>query len=169
MANPELADIPQLLQQHEQMMQQLQQMASTMPPKVSTVPVAQNTSEDHAIHAAITLGMIRSASGRKLKNGDEEQQAIWQNLNLHWEEHMKMVKQLAPPKEMEFKGNVSIDPSKFPPEAQTEMFQAMGLQVPPYALQPQDDVHEITQEKEGVDAQGVPVKQKVSYSGKPLQ
>ena len=155
--------------QGQQALSQLQQMLASLPVKVSTVPVAQNTSEDHAIHAAITLGMIRSASGRKLKNGDEDQQAIWQNLNLHWEEHMKMVKQLAPPKEMEFKGNVSIDPSKFPPEAQTEMFQAMGLQVPPYALQPQDDVHEITQEKEGVDAQGVPVKQKVSYSGKPLQ
>jgi hypothetical protein len=86
----------------------------------------------------------------------------------HWKEHMAMLKALQPPKEMEFKGNVSIDPSKFPPQAQSEMFQAMGLEVPPYSLQPQEQTHEITTEKEGVDAQGVPVKQKVSVVGKPL-
>jgi hypothetical protein len=40
--------------------------------------------------------------------------------------------------------------------------------VPPYSLQPQEQTHEITTEKEGVDAQGVPVKQKVSVVGKPL-
>ena len=154
------------------MMQQAQQALAQLPnvvvPKVSTVPVAQDNSENHTIHAAITLGMMTSPTGRKLKYGNDEQKAAFQNIYLHWKEHMAMVKSLAPPKEMEFKGNVSIDPSKFPPQAQTEMFQAMGLQVPPYALEPQDDIHEITQEKEGVDAQGVPVKQKVSYSGKPL-
>lgn len=156
------------LQQVQQAMQQLQQMAQTLPPLVSTVPVAQDTSETHAIHAAITLGFLTSPSGRKLKNGSEEQQQIWQNFKLHWQEHMNMLKQLQPPKEMEFKGNVSIDPSKFPPQAQAEMFEAMGLQVPPFALQQQEDVHEITREQEGVDAQGVPTKTKVSYSGKPL-
>ena len=79
-----------------------------------------------------------------------------------------MAKQLSPPKEMEAKINISVDPSKFPPQAQTEMFEAMGLQVPPFALEPEDQTHEITTEKEGVDAQGVPVKQKVSVVGKPL-
>ena len=79
-----------------------------------------------------------------------------------------MLKQLQPPKEMEFKGSVTIDPSKFPPQAQTEMFQAMGLEVPPYALQPEEATHEVTQEKEGVDASGVPTKTKVSVVGKPL-
>ena len=120
------------------------------------------------IHAAITLGMLSSPTGRKLKHGDEEQNSIWQNLKLHWQEHMAMLKQLQPPKEMDFKGSVNIDPSKFPPQAQSEMFQAMGLEVPPYSLQPEEQTHEITQEKEGVDAQGVPVKQKVSVVGKPL-
>jgi hypothetical protein len=81
---------------------------------------------------------------------------------------MNMLKQLQPPKEMEFKGNVSIDPSKFPPDAQTKMFESMGLEIPPFALQPQDATHEITTEKEGVDADGTPVKQKVSVVGKPL-
>ena len=139
-----------------------------MPQEISTVPVAQDTSENHMIHAAVTLGMVTSPTGRKLKYGTEEQRAIYQNFLLHWQEHMAMLKQLQPPKEMEFKGNVSIDPSKFPPQAQAEMFEAMGLQVPPYSLEPEDQTHEITQEKEGVDAQGVPVKQKVSVVGKPL-
>lgn len=152
----------------QQMMQQLAQLAQTLPPKVSTVPVAQDLSENHTIHAAITLGMLTSPTGRKMKYGTEEQQSIWQNLNLHWKEHVAMMEKLAPPKEIEFKGSVSIDPSKFPSDAQAKMFQAMGLQVAPQELQPQEDIHEIVQEKEGVDAQGVPTKQKVSYSGKPL-
>lgn len=155
-------------QQIQQMLSQLTQTMQSLPPLVSTVPIAQDNSENHTIHAAITLGMLTSPTGRKLKNGDDDQKQIWQNLKLHWSEHMAMVKQLAPPKEMEFKGNVSIDPSKFPPQAQAEMFQAMGLEVPPYALETQDQTHEIVQEKEGVDAQGVPVKTKVSVVGKPL-
>ncbi len=178
--NPKVAKIAETLKQAlqtvgpdmppegEQAIMQMQQMLKSLPPLVSTVPVAQDNSENHMIHAAITLGMLTSPTGRKLKHGDEEQNTIWQNLKLHWQEHMAMLKQLQPPKEMEFKGSVSIDPSKFPPQAQAEMFEAMGLQVPPYALQEQDQTHEITQEKEGVDAEGVPVKQKVSVVGKPL-
>ena len=159
----------QAMQQLAEQAQQLGQQAQQMPPLVSTVPVAQTNKENHAIHAAITLGMLTSPTGRKLKNGTDEQKQIYQNLELHWSEHMAMEKQLQPPKEMEFKGSVTIDPSKFPPQAQSEMFQAMGLEVPPYSLQPEEQTHEITQEKEGVDAQGVPVKTKVSVVGKPLQ
>jgi hypothetical protein len=158
----------QAMQALQQAAQQLQQQMQAMPPQVSTVPIAQDNSENHMIHAAITLGMLTSPTGRKLKHGNEDQQSIWQNLKLHWEEHMNMLKQLQPPKEMEFKGNVSIDPSKFPPDAQTKMFESMGLEIPPFALQPQDATHEITTEKEGVDADGTPVKQKVSVVGKPL-
>jgi hypothetical protein len=162
-AHPE-AQTPQGVQA----MQALEQRAQATPPLVSTVPVAQTTKENHAIHAAVTLGMMTSPTGRKLKYGNDKQKAIYQNFDLHWNEHMAMLKQLQPPKEMEFKGSVTIDPSKFPPQAQSEMFQAMGLEVPPFALQPEDQTHEITTEKEGVDAQGVPVKQKVSVVGKPL-
>jgi hypothetical protein len=158
----------QAMQALQQQGQQLQTQIQSMPPLVSTVPVAQDTSENHMIHAAVTVGMMRSPTGRKLKYGTDEQKAIFQNFDLHWKEHMQMLKALQPPKEMEFKGSVSIDPSKFPPDAQTKMFESMGLEIPPFALQPQDQTHEITQEKEGVDAQGVPVKQKVSVVGKPL-
>jgi hypothetical protein len=164
----QLPEGQQAMQMLQQQAQQLQQAQQTTPPKVSTVPVAQDTSENHMIHAAITLGMLTTPTGRKLKNGTDAQKAIWMNFKCHWKEHMQMLKQLQPPKEMEFKGNVSIDPSKFPPQAQAEMFEAMGLSVPPFALETEDQTHEITTEKEGVDAQGVPVKQKVSIVGKPL-
>ena len=69
----------------QQMLMQLQQMAQTLPPMVSTVPVAQDNSENHAIHAAITLGMMTSPTGRKLKYGDDEQKAIYANLKAHWQ------------------------------------------------------------------------------------
>jgi hypothetical protein len=169
---------PQLMQQAEQLHQQI----AGLPPLVSTVSPAQDNSENHMIHAAITLGMLSSPTGRKLKNGTREpgpgepplpngqpaQQSLWQNLKLHWQEHMTILKQLQPPKEMEFKGTVNIDPSKFPPQAQSEMFEAMGLEVPPFMLQPQEQTHEVKETQEGVNAQGVPIKREVSVVGKPL-
>jgi len=157
------------LAQHQQAMEQLQQLLQQTPPELSTVTVAQDTSENHQIHAQITLGMLTSPTGRKLKNGNEDQQKVWQNLKLHWQEHMDMAQKLSPPKEMEFKGNVSIDPSKFPPQAQAQMFEAMGLEVPPHSLEPEQQTHEITQEQEGMDANGIPTKTKVSVSGAPLK
>ncbi len=152
----------------QQALSQLQQMAKTLPPLISTVPVAQDTSENHAVHAAVTLGMLNSPTGRKLKNGNEEQKAIWQNLKLHWQEHMTVLKQLQPPPQVEMKANVSIDPSKLPPAAQSKAFQALGLEVSPQDLTPEEVTHEITTEKQGIDESGVPVKQKVSVVGKPL-
>jgi hypothetical protein len=161
--------------QGQQMMQQLQaqvaqmtQAMKALPPMVSTVPVAQDNSENHTIHASITLGMLTSPSGRKLKNGDDDQKAVWQNLHLHWQEHIAVLKQLTPPPQVEMKASVTIDPSKLPPAAQSKAFEALGLQVSPQELTPEEATHEVTTEKEGVDAQGVPVKQKVSVVGKPL-
>jgi len=150
------------------MLQQLTQLAQTLPPLVSTVAVAQDLSENHAIHAAITLDMLNSPTGRKLMNGDDDQKAIWQNLKLHWQEHVEMGAKLTPPQPIETRVSFSGDITKLPPDAQAKAFQAVGLQVSPQELTPQEQTHEITQEKEGVDEQGVPVKQKVSVVGKPL-
>lgn len=153
-----------------QAVQQLQQAVQSMPPLVSTVPVAQDNSENHAIHAAITLGMLTSPTGRKLKYGDDDQKAIWQNLKLHWSEHIAILKQLTPPPQVQMKANVSIDPTKLPPAAQSKAFQALGLEVSPQELMPDEQTHEIVKEQEGVDPYtGVPTKTKVSLVGKPLQ
>lgn len=158
----------QMMQQLQQQVAQLTQAMQALPPLVSTVPVAQDTSENHTIHAAITLGMLTSPSGRKLKNGTDEQKQIWQNFDLHWKEHIAVAKELTPPKPMEFKGSVTIDPSKFPPQAQSEMFQAMGLEMPPQSLQTEPQEHEVTSTKKGTDENGAEVEQKVSVVGKPL-
>ena len=173
--NPQYAQVQQMLQQGQtdpeaqtpegqQAMQQLQQQAQSIPPQVSSVTVAQDGSENHVIHAAITLGLMTSAEGRKLKNGDEQQKAIFTNLSLHWAEHEEMSQKLTPPKEIEIKGNVTIDPTKLPPEAQAKAWQAIGLEVSPQELTDSHELvpREVTVEKEGVDAQGVPIKQKTS-------
>jgi hypothetical protein len=173
--NPQLAAIQEHIQkgqtdpeaqtpEGQQAMQQLLQAAQQMPPKVSSVPVAQDGSENHQIHAVIVLGMITSPEGRKLKNGNPEQQAVYQNLMLHWQEHCQMSEKLTPPKEMDFKGSMTVDPSKYGPEIQSKIFQAAGLQVSPEEA---SDTHElvpreVTTEKEGVSSEGVPIKQKIS-------
>lgn len=161
----------QAMQALQEQLPQLQQSLQGLPPLVSTVPVAQDGSENHDIHAAITLGMLTSAEGRKLKNGNEEQKAIWQNLKLHWQEHVQMGEKLTPPKEMEFKGSMTVDPSKFSPDVQSKIFQAAGLQVSPEEATGDDSLspHEVVSEKEGVDANGVPVKTKISMVGKGLR
>ena len=150
------------------MLGQLQTAAQGLPPMISTVPVAQDNSENHVIHAAITLGMLTSATGRKLKYGDEEQQAIFQNLKLHWQEHIEMVQKLAPPTPIETKVSFTGDITKLPPDAQSKAFQAVGLQVSPQELTPEDQTHEIKSTKEGLDENGAKVKQEVSIAGKPL-
>jgi hypothetical protein len=160
----------QALAQLQDAEQQLQQQLQSLPPQVSSVPAAQDGSQDHAIHATITLDLMKTAEGRKLKNGSPEQQQIYQNLHLHWEEHVAMGQKLTPPKEIEFKGSLSVDPSKYAPPVQAKIFQAAGLQVAPEEIEGDQSLqpHEVTTEKEGVDANGVPVKQKISMVGKQL-
>lgn len=162
----------QAMQALQQQADQIQQQLQTIPPQVSSVPVAQNGSQDHAIHAAITLGMMKSAEGRKLKNGttqpgpngEPSQQAIYQNLELHWDEHVKMGQSLTPPKQIDGKFSVTVDPTKLPAAAQAKAFQALGLMVSPQDLQGDDSLvpHEVTTEKEGLGPDGVPIKQKIS-------
>jgi hypothetical protein len=153
----------QLQMAEQQITQQVKQLQQNNP-LVSSVPVAQNASEDHSIHAAIVLDFMKSEEGRKLKNGTDQQKTIFQNHELHWEAHVEMGQQLTPPKEIEFKGSLSVDPSKFAPDAQAKIFQAAGLQVAPEELQDDHSLvpREVTTEKEGVDGQGVPIRQKIS-------
>lgn len=154
----------------QQMLAQLQQALQSLPPQVSTVPVAQDNSENHAIHGAVALGMLTSPTGRKLKFGDDEQKAIFQNLYLHWKEHEAVLEKLKPPPEVEMKATVTVDPTKLPPEAQAKAFQALGLEVTPQDVTPVEQEHEVTQESEGIDpATGVPTKRKISVVGKPLR
>lgn len=151
----------------QQAMQQAQQAVSQIPPMVSSVPVEQDASVNHVIEAATCFNKINSPEGQKLKR---EQPPVFQNLMLHWQGHTDMASKLSPPPAMpEVKPGVSLAVDKLGPEAQAAVLQKeYGITVAPEQTQPTPDVHEITQEKEGVDATGVPVKQKISYSGKAL-
>jgi hypothetical protein len=165
-ADPE-AQTPEgqaMMAQLQQQLEQLQQQEQQMPPLVSSVPVAQNGRENHAIEAAITLGKMNSPEGRKYKNGTPEQQQIYRNLELHWEEHEAMRLKLTPVPPVPVKASASVAVDKLPPDVQAKILQAMGLQATPEDFDAEDDMvpHEIVVEKEGVDAQGVPVKQKIS-------
>lgn len=151
----------------QQGLQQLVQAVSQIPPKVSSVPVEQDASVNHSIEAEICWDKINSDEGQKLKR---EQPLIFQNLMLHWQGHTDMASKLVPPPAIpEVKPGVTLAVDKLGPEAQAAVLQKeYGITVAPEQTQPSPDVHEITQEKEGVDAAGVPVKQKISYSGKAL-
>jgi hypothetical protein len=70
----------------------------------------------------------------------------------------------------EVKPGVTMAVDKLGPVAQVAVLaKEYGITVAPEDVQPTPDVHEIVQEKEGVDGQGVPTKQKLSYSGKALE
>lgn len=159
-----------IVQQAMQQVQQLQQTLQTLPPQVSSVPVPQDTSQDHQIHATIALETMKSAKGRAAQAGDEQAQAGFLNLKLHWQEHMQMVQKLSPPPPMDVKGSFTADITKLPPAAQAIAFERLKIAMPPIALQPQEQTHEIVEETEGLDpATGTPTKRKVSVVGKPLQ
>jgi hypothetical protein len=157
--------VMQLQQAEQELGQQLQQLQQTKP-LVSSVPVAQNASENHQVHAVVTLDWMKSAEGRKYKNGSDQQKAVFQNAALHWQEHVEMGQQLTPPKELEGRFNVTVDTSKMPPEAASKAYQALGLQVSPQELTDEHTLvpREVTVEKEGVNEQGVPVKSKTTMS-----
>lgn len=58
---------------------------------------------------------------------------------------------------------------QLPAPAQALAFERLGIQMPPMALEPETQTHEITEESEGLDPNtGVPVKRKVSVVKKPL-
>jgi hypothetical protein len=135
-----------------------------VPVKISSVPVAQDGSENHAVEAAVTLAKINSPEGRKLKNGDAEQQAWYQNLLLHWQQHEAIKKKLTPVPPLIPKVSITGAIDKAPPAVQAQAWQAVGVQAGPDDFTNAGELvpHEVTVEKEGVDASGVPVKQKIS-------
>jgi hypothetical protein len=154
------------LQQLQQQLQQDQQQLQQTPPKISSVQVAQDGSENHAVEAAITLSMLNSEEGRKLKNGTPDQQAIYQNLLMHWQGHEQMKSKLAPVPPLPVKANASVAIDKLPPDVQAQALQAMGVKASPEDFHSQDMLipRETIVEKEGVDAQGVPIKTKTSMA-----
>jgi hypothetical protein len=154
------------LQQLQQQLQQDQQQLQQTPPKLTSVAVAQDGSENHAVESAVTLSMLNSEEGRKLKNGTPDQQAIFQNLLLHWQGHEQMKAKLTPVPPLPVKANASVAIDKLPPDVQAQALQAMGVKASPEDFHSQDMLipRETIVEKEGVDANGVPIKTKTSMA-----
>jgi len=134
-----MATMQPVTPQELQMVQQLQQMEKTLPPMVSTVPVAQDESELHSIEASQCLDWMNSTEGQKFKYGKPEQRAAYQNVHLHWTEHMEMAKKIAaanapsvnkPPSE-----SISIDVSKMPPNVAVQALAKAGVQATPADFQ----------------------------------
>jgi hypothetical protein len=157
----------------QQAMQQVQEAVAQIPPFICSVPVEQDDSVNHVIEAAICFDKINSPEGQKLKRAEmlTKKPGPFTNLMLHRQGHMQMAAKLAPPPAMpEVKPGVTVAVDKLGPIAQVAMLlKEYGVTVAPEDVQPTPDVHEIVQEKEGVDGSGVPTKQKISYSGKALQ
>lgn len=159
-SDPMAAQDPEVQQQVQQATQQIQQQLQSTPPKVPTVPVAQDGSENHSIHASVTLSWMNSEEGRKFKNGTQQQKDVWLNFRLHWEAHVKMQQQLTPVPPVPVKMNASVAIDKLPPDVAAQALQAAGLEATPQQFHDQDLLvpHETIVEKEGVDANGVPIK-----------
>ncbi len=120
------------------MVQQLQKQMQAMPPQVSTLPVAQDESENHAVEAGACFDWITSSEGQGFKYGPPEQRAAFQNLHLHWSEHLAMAKKIAlanappnkPPSE-----SISLDISKMPTPVAIQALAKMQINASPADFQ----------------------------------
>jgi hypothetical protein len=164
-------DLAQKLQQAQQMLQQAQQQLQQTPPQISSVPVLPT--DEHAVEAQICLNLIRDAEGRRLASSKEpEDQAIFQNLNLHYQQHDQLAKQqaLQNAKPVPPKTSITVDPSKLPPQEQAAALQIAGIPADAasitgdQALQP----HEVTTTEKGVSPSGSELERKTSVVGKSL-
>ncbi len=168
-STPDLMARQQIVQQAQQQVAQLTQQMQALPPLIPSVQPAQDASQDHQIRAAVALSEMKSAHGKAAMMGSDEQKQGFLNLALNWQAHAQIAQKLQPPPPMEARINYSVDPTKLPPPAQAIFFERAGIQMPPIALQAQEQTHEVTEETEGINPEtGVPTKRKVSVVGKPL-
>jgi hypothetical protein len=185
--NPQFIKIQQLVQQGTQAMQQealqgvpadpqkmailqqAQQMLQSIPPMISSVPVLD--SDEDPVENLVCLGMIRSPEGRRLANSkDKEEQAFFQNLSLHQQQHetnaaKKALKnqQPIPPKT-----SITVDASKLVGGEQDSALQKLGIAPNPPEQENQMVPHEVTTTEKGVGPTGSEIERKTSIVGKSL-
>jgi hypothetical protein len=117
-----------------QMVQQVQQQMQSLPKLVSTIPVAQDESENHVVEANECFEWMNGTEGQKFKFGNPQQQAGYENIHLHWTEHVAMAKKIMaqnkppdkPPSE-----SISVDVSKMPGPVAVQALAKMGIQSSP--------------------------------------
>ncbi len=127
--------LPQEMQAAPQVMQQLQQAIEALPPQVSTVPIAQDESENHAVEADVCFSWMNSNEGQKFKFGTPEQKEAYENVHLHWQEHLAMAKKIAaanakpetkPPSE-----SISAPVDKMPTNVAIQLLKKMNVDATP--------------------------------------
>lgn len=161
----------QMLQQAQQQLQQAQQQLQQTPPKISSVPV--RPTDNHAVEALVTLGVINGPEGRRLASSREpNEQLIFQNLNLHYQQHTTEAKKqaLENAKPVPPKTSITVDPSKLPPAEQAAALQIAGIPADVQSIQGDQALqpHEITTTEKGVSASGSELERKTSVVGKSL-
>ena len=77
--------------QSVQQAQQIQQMIQTLPPQVSSIEVRYF--DDDATELQTCVKVLNSEEGRRLANGDDDERAAYENLELHAKEHEAQLKQ----------------------------------------------------------------------------
>ena len=152
-------------------LQQAQQMLQQTPQQISSVPV--RSTDNHAVEALVTLGVINGPEGRRLASSREPQdQAIFQNLNLHYQQHQTEAQKLAlqnqqpvPPKT-----SITVAADKLPPQEQASALQKLGIASSPESIQQDQSLapHEVTTTEKGVGPSGSEIERKTSVVGKSL-
>ncbi len=120
--------------------QQTQQKMQSLPQLVSTVPIAMDESENHIVEANTCFDWMNETEGQKFKHGTPEQQAGYENVHLHWQEHVTMAKTIMaqnkppdkPPSE-----SISVDVSKMPPPIAAQALAKMNIQATPQMFEQQ--------------------------------
>jgi len=161
----------QLDPQKEAQLQQAQQLIQSTPQEVSSVPV--RSTDLHQVEASVTLKLINGAIGRRLGSSREPQdQQIFANLNLHYQQHMaeaqKQAAQNQQPIQPRTSMTVAVD--KLPPQEQSSALQKMGIASTPESIQSDQALapHEVTTTEKGVGPTGSEVERKTSVVGKSL-
>jgi hypothetical protein len=139
------------------MVQQLEQAVKTLPQKISSLPVAQDESELHVVEAAQCFEWMNSNEGQKFRFGSPKQKAAYENVHLHWQEHIAMAKKIAaanapPPPQKPPSESISIPVDKLPPEISVQALAKAGINATPEMFAQ----HAAAQLNEKVSAKAIP-------------
>ena len=122
--------------QAAQMLQTAEQGMKNLPPKVSSLPVAQDESELHVVEAAQCMEWLNSSEGQKFRFGNPKQKAAFENVHLHWAEHVAQAKKIAaanapPPVQKPPSESISVPLDKMPAEVSAQALSRMGINATP--------------------------------------
>ena len=154
-----------------QALQQAQQSLQQIPPKISSVPV--RATDNHAVEALVTLGLINGAEGRRLASSKQPKDAeIFENLNLHYQQHADQAKKTALENQQPIqpKTSITVAADKLPPQEQSSALQKLGIASSPDSIQQDQQLapHEVTTTEKGVGPTGSEIERKTSVVGKSL-